>query len=69
MYVFKRTGINWNQEAIVHAAAPIFDWDQFGTQVAISGDYLMVSTEFHKMGADPACTWPCASLLFSRPIK
>ena len=62
MYVFKRTGINWIQEGILHAAAPIFDWDQFGTQVAISGDYLMVGTEFHKIGGNNAG----AAYLFNR---
>lgn len=44
VYVFRRVGASWQQEAHIKASNPEY-LDQFGTSVALSGDTLVVGAE------------------------
>ena len=45
VYVFRRTGANWAQEAYLKASNPDLN-DQFGGSIALSGDTLAVGAEY-----------------------
>ena len=53
-YVFYNNGVSWQEVEILHASDLQAD-DEFGTSVAISGDYAIVGAYWEDGGAgDPA---------------
>jgi FG-GAP repeat len=45
-YIFKRTGTNWNQQQKL-IASDVEPYDTFGRSVAISGDYVIVGSDWY----------------------
>jgi hypothetical protein len=52
IYVFYRSGNQWNQQAMLLASDPD-SGDQFGGAVAISGSYLIAGAPFNDVSAQP----------------
>jgi hypothetical protein len=50
VYVFRRAGSNWTQEAFLKASYPD-DHDRFGSAVALDGDTLAVGAELESSGS------------------
>ncbi len=52
-YVFVRSGATWTQQTRLNASDGAAD-DAFGTSVAISGDSIVIGSDFDDVGANPS---------------
>ncbi len=50
VYVFRRTGESWTQQAKLNPHGQFIKWCEFGIGVAISGDYLVVGAHAEEWG-------------------
>lgn len=50
-YVYKRTGSNWIQEAIINSPDGTVD-DGFGSSVSISGEYAVIGAQYKKISGN-----------------
>jgi RNA polymerase sigma factor (sigma-70 family) len=50
VYVFRRTGESWTQQAKLTPLGQLIKWSEFGIGVAISGDYLVVGSHCEEGG-------------------
>jgi FG-GAP repeat len=64
-YIFKRSGISWFEESILHAS-DLQGYDGFGVSVSISGDYAIVGAWLEDGGNGDPATEAGAAYIFKR---